>query len=191
MRQTKVLWPILAIGVAMIVLPFAISLPSKASAGQRMMNSFHPIMQPAQVHETVAYYNRTFVPLRGVATGSVQAASELPGMIAALSKPLHTTPAGLEQLLSSKFPAMGGLLGNLPKIAPVFAQVPAGLAHYQPLVKTMAANVSNYAQIDSLPEFTLFTWFFVVPGVLLVLLAGWPLLAARRAAAPRVGAAVA
>jgi len=35
---------------------------------------------------------------------------------------------------------------------------------------TMKANVDNYAQVDSLPNFNLFTWFFVVPGVLLVIL---------------------
>jgi len=42
----KVLWPVLVIGILLIVMPFAISLPSKASAGQTMLNEFHPIMQP-------------------------------------------------------------------------------------------------------------------------------------------------
>ena len=36
----------------------------------------------------------------------------------------------------------------------------------------MQANVDNYKQVNSLPDFRLFTVFFVVPGVLLVLLAG-------------------
>ena len=58
----------------------------------------------------------------------------------------------------------------------IFAAVPAGLAHYKPLVDTMQANVDNYKQVNSLPSFRLFTWFFVVPGALLVLLAGWGLL---------------
>lgn len=40
----------------------------------------------------------------------------------------------------------------------------------------MQANVTNYQQVDSLPSFGLFTWFFVIPGILLVLLAGVPLL---------------
>jgi hypothetical protein len=53
----------------------------------------------------------------------------------------------------------------------IFAQVPAGLRHYKPLVTTMQANVHNYEQVNSLPDFRLFTWFFVVPGALLVLLA--------------------
>ena len=49
-------WPILIIGVLLIVAPFAISLPSKASAGQAMLDNFHPIMQPASVKQTVSLY---------------------------------------------------------------------------------------------------------------------------------------
>ena len=37
------------------------------------------------------------------------------------------------------------------------------------------ANVNDYASVDSLPNFRLFTWFFVIPGALLMLLAGWGL----------------
>jgi hypothetical protein len=176
----KVLWPILAIGVALIVMPFAISLPSKASAGQTMMDNFHPIMQPTNVNTTVDYYNKTFVPLRPVALGGVQAASEVPQMIPALAKPLHMTPAQVQQFLATGFPAMAQLMANLPKLVPVFTKVPPGLDHYLPLVRTMQNNVGNYAKIDSLPNFRLFTWFFVIPGVLLVLLAGWPLVTERR-----------
>jgi hypothetical protein len=74
------------------------------------------------------------------------------------------------------------LLGELPQLAPVFSKVPPGLVFYKPLVRAMQANVSNYAKVDSLPDFRLFTWFFVLPGVLLVALAGWPLVTARRRA---------
>jgi hypothetical protein len=189
MRQAKmVLWPILLIGVAMIVLPFAISLPSKASAGQKMMDSFHPIMQPDQVRQTTDYYNQTFVPLRAVATGGVQAGAEVPHLIAALAKPLHMTPTEVQHFLATDFPAMGGLLGSLPQLAPIFTKVPSGLDHYRPLVETMRSNVANYAQIDSLMNFNLFTWFFVIPGGLLVLLASWPLFSGRIRPASRAEA---
>jgi hypothetical protein len=57
----------------------------------------------------------------------------------------------------------------------IFSRVPAGLAHYKPLVRTMQGNVDNYKQVNSLPDFRLFSVFFVVPGVLLVLLAGYGL----------------
>jgi hypothetical protein len=42
----------------------------------------------------------------------------------------------------------------------------------KPLVTTMQGNVSNYAAIDAMPRMSLFPWFFVVPGILIVLLAG-------------------
>jgi hypothetical protein len=190
MNQTKRAFylPVVVIGVALIVMPFAISLPSKASAGQTMMDNFHPIMQPAAVQKTVNYYNQTFVPLRPAAIGGVAAATEVPNLIAGLAKQLHMTPAQVQQFLGTNFPAMAKLLGSFPQLVPVFTNVPPGLDHYLPLVRTMQGNVSSYAKIDSLPNFRLFTWFFVVPGVLLVLLAGWPLIAARRERAATVPA---
>ena len=61
-----------------------------------------------------------------------------------------------------------------------FEQVPAGLAHYKPLVQTMQANVANYNKADQLPPMGLFTWFFVVPGILLVGLGAFGLFAGRK-----------
>ena len=182
-------WPVLIIGVVLIVAPFAISLPSKASAGQTMLNDFHPIMQPASVRATANYYYYTFTKLRPVAVGGVQAAAEAPEMIAALATQLHMTPAQVQQFMGTGFPALGGLISSFPQLVPVFQNVPPGLDHYKPLVDTMQANVSNYRQIDSLPNFNLFMWFFVIPGILLVLLGGLPLLLSLRRR-PVVGAEV-
>jgi len=176
----RLMWPVLVLGIILIVLPLALSFPSKASAGQTMLDNFHPIMQPASVRTTVNYYNNTFVPLRSVAQDGVKAAGEAPQLIAALAAQLHMTPSQVESFLGSRFPAMAQLLGGLPKLVPIFSAVPPGLAHYQPLVATMKANVTNYSQVDSLPNFRLLTWFFIVPGILLVLLAGAGLIADRR-----------
>ena len=65
-----------------------------------------------------------------------------------------------------------GLLGTMHQNVGIFSRVPAGLAHYRPLVRTMQGNVDNYKQVNSLADFRLFTVLFVVLGVLLVLLAG-------------------
>ncbi len=176
----RVTWAVLAIGVAMIVMPFAMSLPSRASAGQNMIDGFRPLMQPANVNTTANYYNETFVPLRGVAQGGVQAAGEIPNLTTTLAAGLHMTPTQLQQLLQTNFPAFAALLQQFPQLVPVFTNVPPGLDYYKPLVTTMQANVNNYKQIDSLPNFRLFTWFFVIPGALLVLLAGTELGAFRR-----------
>jgi len=103
------------------------------------------------------------------------------------------TPAQVQGMMSTQLPAMAAMLQNLPQMqrdfgvllgtmdknVDVFAQVPAGLNHYKPLVTTMQANTDNYAQVNSLPSFRLFAWFFFVPGALLVLLVGFGLFSER------------
>lgn len=150
--ERKVLWPVLVIGLALVVAPFAMGLPGKTAAGQRMLNDFHPLMQAAAVQKTADYYNNTFTPLGVVATQFAQAA---------------TDPKLAEQLKP--------LMPMLQPVMPIFAKVPAGIAWYGPLVTTMQGNVADYASVDSLPNFRLFSWFFIIPGVLLMLLAGWGL----------------
>jgi hypothetical protein len=164
-------WPILVVGVLMIVLPFAISLPSKASAGQSMLDNFHPIMQPASVKNTVSLYENTFLKLKPVAEGGIAAAGEETALLKGLATGLHLSPTQLEQYLGGQYPAFAQLLASFPQLVPVFNQVGPGLADYKPLVDTMQANVSNYQQVDSLPNFNLFTWFFEVPGILILIFA--------------------
>lgn len=197
----KLLWPILLIGAALVAAPFALSLPTKATAGERMIEDFRPIMQADSVRETARYYDEVFVPLGKVAPlmgeatvakfsgylegfAGVQADAER--LVPLLAGALGLTPAETQAYLGKELPAFaallqglpqlerdfGGLLGALKANTAVFAQVPAGLEHYEPLVRTMEGNVGDYGQVSSLPDFGLFTWFFAVPGVLLVLLAG-------------------
>ena len=99
------------------------------------------------------------------------------------------TPEQVQQFLATNYPAMsqmlaalpqmqtdfGSLLGMMSNNVEIFKQVPAGLTHYEPLVTTMQANVGNYNSADSLPNFRLFTWFFVIPGLLMFGLSGWGL----------------
>jgi hypothetical protein len=149
MNRKVLWWAVLVIGAALIIAPLAMGMPGKAAAGQRMLNGFQPIMAPAHVQTTATYYYKVFVPL-GTAAKQFTAASTNPQMQAQL-KPL---------------------MPMLQPVIPVFKRVPPGLAWYKPLVDTMSANVENYKQVNSLPNFNLFAWFFIVPGILLVLLAG-------------------
>jgi len=200
----KVLWAVLAIGLALVVAPFALGLPGKSAAGQRMLNNFQPIMQPDQVRITADYYDNVFVPLGQVTPmmsaqnlakfqaymkgfGGMQA--DAAKLVPMLAQALHMTPAQVQRLMATQLPSMaamlqnlpamqrdfGGLLGTMQQNVGIFSRVPSGLAHYQPLVRTMQGNVDNYRQVNSLPDFRLFTFFFVVPGTLLVLLAGYGL----------------
>jgi hypothetical protein len=200
----KLLWAVLAIGLALVVAPFALGLPGKAAAGQRMLNGFQPIMQPDQVATTARYYNDVFVPLGQVtpmmsAKNVAKFQAYLKGfdgtqidaakMVPLLAQALNMTPAQVQAMMATQLPAMSAMLQNLPAMqrdfsgllgtmqqnTGIFSQVPAGLEHYQPLVSTMQANVTNYRQVNSLPDFRLFTFFFVIPGLLLVLIAGYGL----------------
>jgi hypothetical protein len=180
-RNTRVsLTAIVAIGAILAVIPFAIGLPGKASAGQTMLDNLHPMMQQASVNKTVYYFNDTFVPLRPVATGAIEAAGETPKLMPALATPLHMSPGQVQKFLAAGFPATAGLLQNLPQLAPIFANVAAGLNHYQPLVKAIQANVDNYAKVSSLPDLRWFTWILFIPGLALVLIAGSLLVKDRR-----------
>jgi hypothetical protein len=200
----KSMWVVLVIGLALVIAPFAFGLPGKAAAGERMMNGFQPIMQPDQVATTARYYNEVFVPLGTVTPmmsaqnlakfqaylqgfGGVQA--DTARLVPLLAQAMHMTPAQVQQMMAAELPAMAamvqnlpamqrdfnGLLGTMQQNVGIFSQVPAGLAHYESLVTTMQANVDNYEQVNSLPDFRLFTVFFVVPGVLLIGLAGYGL----------------
>jgi len=115
-------WPVLVIGVILVVAPFAISLPGKASAGQAMLDSFHPIMQPASVKATGSYF-ATFQALRPVATGGIAAAGEIPQLVSGLASALHMSQTQVEQFLGTKYPAFGQLLSAFPKLVPVFTNV--------------------------------------------------------------------
>ena len=200
----KVLWAVLVIGLTLVITPLALGLPGKSAAGQRMLDNFRPIMQPDQVQVTARYYDQVFVPLGKVTPtlnaqtmakfqaylkgfGGMQA--DAATLVPMLAQALHMTPLQVQKLMAANLPAMaamlqnlpamqrdfGGLLGMMQQNVGIFSRVPAGLAHYQPLVRTMQGNVDNYRQVDALPDFRLFTFFFVVPGALLVLLAGYGL----------------
>jgi len=180
----KLFWGVLVIGVALVIAPLAISLPAKSAAGERMMSDFQPIMQPDQVKTTAYYYNRVFTPLgRVVPAMGKDNVAKFNGYVTGL-KSITLTPAQMREM-QTQFPQLAQLLQGMPVMLrdfdqliglmqaneQIFAQVPPGLQHYGPLVTAMQGNVNDFKQINSLPDFRLFTWFFVVPGALLALLA--------------------
>ncbi len=178
-RLRWTLWPVLVIGVVLTIAPFAISLPSKGAAGQRMLDNFHSLMQPKAVATTVNYFTY-FEDLKPVAQAGPTAATEIPSMFQGLATAMHLNETQLAGMMEKNYPALAQMLAGFPQLAPVFKEVGAGLDWYKPIIATMAANQANYASVDSLPNFNDFTWFFVVPGILLILLAGAGLLSLRR-----------
>jgi hypothetical protein len=110
-----------AIGLLLVIAPFALSLPSKASAGERMMTGFQPIMQPDQVATTTRYYNDVFVPL-GTVTPMMSAQNvakfqaylkgfqgmqtDAAKLVPLLAQAMGMTPAQVQTMMSSQLPSM-------------------------------------------------------------------------------------
>ena len=166
MKRNALWWGVLAIGIALIAAPLAFGLPGRSAAGTRMMNDFRPLMGHVQVQQTASYYYDVFVPLGKITPMFTQQnADTFQGYL----NGLQSSGVALPPAAKGDF---ARLLGTMQAAVPIAARVPAGLQHYQPLVTAMEGNVDDFAQLDGLPSFQLFTWFFVVPGILLVLLAG-------------------
>lgn len=209
----KLLWAVLAIGALLIAAPFAIGLPDRADGGEKMIDAFAPIMAEENVETTAAYYYDVFVPLgevapamsqenidrfNGYVSGFTALGVDAENMVPALAAAMDMPEADVQAFMGAQFPAMSqtlvalpamqqdfdGLLGLMDSNVPIFEQVPAGLDHYEPLVTTMQAEQDNYDKVAGLPDFRLFTWFFVLPGLALVALAATALLRSRESAIP-------
>lgn len=196
----KMMWGVLVVGLVLIIAPFAIGLPGKAAGGEKMIDAFAPIMEEQNVALTADYYDNVFVPLGDVAPAMSQEnidtfngylggigamGAEAQNLGPAFAEATGMTQEQVGEYMGAEFPAMTqmmqalpqmqqdfeGLLGLMGNNVEIFEQVPPGLAHYEPLVDTMQEQRENYQDVASLPDFRLFTWFFVVPGVLLVLMA--------------------
>ena len=206
----KMMWGVLVVGVLLIAAPFAIGLPGKASGGQDMIDAFEPIMDEQNVQITSDYYYDVFVPLGQVAPAMSQEnidkfngylagfgpmGAEAQNLVPAIAQATGMTEEQAGEYMATEFPAMfadvagaaadadrtsKGLLGLMGNNVAIFEQVPGGLDHYKPLVDTMEAEVEDYDKVASLPDFNLFTFFFAIPGVLLVAMAGFALFASRK-----------
>ncbi len=193
----KMMWAVLVVGAALVVAPFAMGLPDKADGGQQMIDAFAPIMDEENVQTTADYYYDVFVPLGAVVPAMTQenidrfnaylagfdaVGVDAENMVPALSQAMGMPEEDVQAFMAAQFAGITGMLQALPQMeqdfsellglmeanVAVFEQVPAGLEHYEPLVTTMQEQRVNYDKVSSLPDFTLFTWFFVVPGVLLI-----------------------
>ncbi len=139
------------IGVALIVMPLAFNMFSRAPKGATMLDEFKPFMTPARL-------DGFQLDIREVNAGVHQAetsvASSLVGVPARAS--------GLDSRFASEYPTFGAFAAQWGTIN----------AHMTALLDSVQGNLGNYQAVAALPSFTLFPWFFVVPGVLLLVLLG-------------------
>jgi hypothetical protein len=144
-------WPLIcgvlvALGAGLVAAPIVFDMFDRAPKGQTMVKAFKTIETSARVDTIQGYFGE-------MVTG--QGAVRL-DLVPALEK------TGLDaRQIAARFPGITTLDRQWVPI----------LNDMTPLVGAMSDNVTNYQAVANLPPFGLFPWFFVVPGLLIALLA--------------------
>ena len=155
-RGSLVPFAVLLVGVALISFPFATNMFDRTPHGARMIAAFKPYMKPARL---AAYQ----LDVHQLDEGVTEAAAKGPALL---------SPHAVTTTAQRRFAASAPQLIQFERQWRVIDKTLSGL------LDTIQANRSNYDAVAALPRFTLFPWFFIVPGAILLLLATAALVAA-------------
>jgi hypothetical protein len=139
-------WTIAVIGVALIVMPVAFGMFTKAPKGAQMMGQFKPFM-------TTQRLDGYQLELKEINAGVRQTNG-------AVAQALYAGRGGTAAF-DKAFPSFASFDQEWPAIDRTMTT----------LMDEVQGNQGNYEAIAALPSFRLFPWFFVGPGVLLLVLA--------------------
>lgn len=145
-------WPlvlVLVAGIGLVAVPLTTSMLDRASQGATMIERFRPHMSA----ERIARYQRDIALVNAFASEAQQRA---PALIVPKADPAT---------------ARAEFLQAAPQVALFVQQWPAVDRTFSRLLGTIAANRENFDAVAALPSFRLFPWFFLVPGVLAIVLA--------------------
>ena len=139
-------WVAIVLGVGLILAPVGFQMFSRAPKGAQMMTTFKTIETLHHLRRIQSYFSDM-----AVGQGLVQ---------------LDLLPALRRADLSAaqihaRYPALGALDANWVHI----------LNDMTPMIAAMSNNIGNYQAISSLPSFRLFPWFFLLPGLIVIVLA--------------------
>ena len=142
-RRTPVArWLVGAVGIGLVLAPVAFQMFDRAPKGGVMVDDFRPLMTRSRVQNIQGY----FVTM-GAGEGQLRN-----GLV----------PLAVEQ---------GATPDQLVALTRFSDDWQAIVTDFAPMIGAMSDNVENFEAVDAMPDFPLFPWFFVVPGVLLVGLA--------------------
>ena len=136
-----VLFVLGAIGVALVIMPLAFGMFAKAPKGAVMIAGFKPYMTTAR--------------LRGYQAELHQ-----------INAGVRQTDTSVAGYLDGGTPNRTALASRYPEFASFDQQWPAIDSKMTGLMSEVEENLGNYEDVAALPSFTLFPWFFVIPGVL-------------------------
>jgi hypothetical protein len=157
-RSPKTRWlAVLALlGAALIIMPFAFTMFSRAPKGAAMLKEFRPFM-------TTARLDGFQEDIRQINAGVHEANNGVAKFLTA-SSDSGTARARFD----ATYPTFGQFSGQWGTIN----------THMTDLLDKVQDNLPNYQAVAALPSFTLFPLFFVIPGALILLLLGASLLRA-------------
>ena len=140
---------LVVMGVGLIAAPFIFQMmggENRAFQGADMINDFKPIMTTQRVTSVQNYF-----PVIGLAEGQLRNQLE---------------PLAKTQPNSPSTPVIDQFSKTWPEIGNEFAQ----------FLGAMSDNLDNFAKVKALPPFSLFPFFFILPGLMV---AGFALAAGR------------
>jgi Prenyltransferase and squalene oxidase repeat len=139
----KLRWVMLALGVGLAVAPLALQMFDRTAKGDRLIASFRTV----ETQATLAAIQNDFGSL---ALGQGALRTELlPGL----------AQRGMSQVQ---------IRGALPAVSTLDSRWVAILGDLTPMLGVLSDNISRYQAVLALPDFTLFPWLFVIPGLLAV-----------------------
>lgn len=153
----------LVMGVALVAIPIATNLFSKASAVDDLTGDLRPAFSDAQL----AQADTDMTVIEAMATQLTTDA------IPALAEQFGSTPEAFAQGLATDYPDVGAGMQQLDAILPYFRQ----------LVDGLRAQQGNFRLADAIPTkdlpATVVPFLFLVPGLVLVSVAGVALVRSR------------
>lgn len=138
---------LLVIGLGLAAAPLIFGMFEKGPKGAEMMDEFKPFMTDARLDGFQRH-------IRNIDAG----VAEANGPIAVA---LEGRGAAAHERFDERFPGFA-------KFNDDWQPIDADMTN---LLDTIQANADNYRAVAALPSFRIFPWFFVIPGVLVALLA--------------------
>jgi hypothetical protein len=134
------------IGLALVAMPVVFDVFSRAPKGAQMIDAFAPFMTSSRLDG----YHADMSAIGAAVKDAPQVAERLFG-----------TPAGSAQpRLAAAYPSFATFEQKWRGIYPDMTE----------MIDTIQHNLGNYDAVAALPSFTLFPWFFVAPGVIILAL---------------------
>lgn len=143
---------LIVVGLGLVAAPAIFKMFTRAPLGAQMIDEFRPYM----THGTIEGFQSH---LQTIDSSERERRDFMPQRLG------YT-----EAEFAKEFPLITGLNREWPGIS----------ADMGGMLETMTDDIDNYAAVDALPDFKLFPWFFVAPGLLVAGIAAWAHLNARR-----------